>query len=102
MKIFVTPIDHLKILHLCGSAGLPSRTLEAGDLAGELDAVEALREVLRVHPEIKTFDVREVLRAHPDIKTFDVREVLRVHTEIKTLDEKLVAQEILTFDSEVF
>jgi len=38
-------------LCLCGSAGLPSRTLEAGDLAGELDAVEALREVLRVHPE---------------------------------------------------
>lgn len=54
MKIFKFRTQPLLLsfsLCLCGSAGFPSRTLESGDLSGELDAVQALREVLRVHPE---------------------------------------------------
>lgn len=38
-------------LGLGGSTWFPARTLEASNLTGELDAVQALREVLAVHPE---------------------------------------------------
>ena len=46
---------------MCGSAWFPAGTLEAGNLAGELDTVQALGEVLRVHPEIKTLVAEEIL-----------------------------------------
>ena len=50
------------ILNLCGSTWFPTRTLESGDLTGELDAVQPLREVLRVHPET-------IFHVHPVTET---------------------------------
>ena len=41
--------------YLGGSTWFPARTLEASNLTGELDTVQALREVLAVHPGHEQF-----------------------------------------------